>query len=155
MLEKIVKSRLITFLEENNLLSKNQFGFRKGLRTIDALYNVSKCIYKALDDSKKAIRGFLDFAKAFDTVDRKQLLIALPGFGIVNESLKWFTSYLKSRVQYVSLNDRTNNESYKKLWCTTRQRAWSSHVYCVCLCNVKINGSIKSCLCRRYLFNIY
>jgi len=34
ILEKIVKNRLIIFLEENNLLSKNQFGFRKGPGTI-------------------------------------------------------------------------------------------------------------------------
>jgi len=44
VLEKIVNSRLIIFLEENKLLSKNQFGFRKDLGTIDALYNVSKFI---------------------------------------------------------------------------------------------------------------
>lgn len=63
VLEKIVKNRLITFLEENNLLSKNQFGFKQGLGTIDALYSVSKCIYNALDDNQKAICVFLDFAK--------------------------------------------------------------------------------------------
>jgi len=72
-LEKIVKNRLITYLEENNLLSKNQFGFRKGLGTIDALYNVSKYIYNALDNNQKAIAVFLDFAKAFDTVNHRQL----------------------------------------------------------------------------------
>jgi len=93
---KTVKSRLITFLEENKLLSKNQFDFRKGLGTIDALYNVSKCIYNALDDSQKAIVVFLDFT--FDTVDHKQLLIALPDFGIINESL------LQNRVVCISLN---------------------------------------------------
>jgi len=83
--KNIGKGKLITFLEENNkLLSKNQFGFRKGLGTIEALYNVSKCIYNALDDSRKAIVVFLDFAKAFDTIDHKQLLIALPGFGILS-----------------------------------------------------------------------
>jgi len=53
-------------------LFKNQFGFKKGLGTIDTLYNVLKCIYNALDDtddSQIAIVVFLDFANAFDTVE--------------------------------------------------------------------------------------
>lgn len=144
VLEKIVKNRLITFLEENNLLSKNQFGFRKGLGTIDALYKVSKYIYNALDNNQKAIAVFLDFAKAFDTVDHRQLLIALPGFGIVNESLKWFTSYLKSRVQYVALNDYMSDETY--INCGVPQGSVLGPVlfimYINSLCNMKINGSI-------------
>jgi len=90
IVEKVVKSRLLTFLENNKLLSKNQYGFRPGVGTTDALYMVSKYIYDALDNSKKTIAVFLDFAKAFDTVDHKKLLNIMTVFGIVDESLKWF-----------------------------------------------------------------
>jgi len=45
LLEKIVKSRLMSFLEKHKLLSDNQFGFRQGINTVDAMYNVSKYIY--------------------------------------------------------------------------------------------------------------
>jgi len=45
MLEKIAKYRLVEFLEKNNLLSKNQFGFRPGLGTVNALYSAGKFIY--------------------------------------------------------------------------------------------------------------
>jgi len=45
--EKIIKQRLISFLEANKLLSKKQFGFRPGIGTKDALYQTIQliCIY--------------------------------------------------------------------------------------------------------------
>jgi len=68
----------------------------------------------------------------------------LPGFGIVNESLKWFTSYLKSRVQYVSLNDHMSDESY--INCGVPQGSVLGPVlfimYINSLCDMTINGSI-------------
>jgi len=51
--EKIVKTRLITFLEKNKLLSNNQFGFRPGKSTTGALYTTIKFLYKELDQNKK------------------------------------------------------------------------------------------------------
>lgn len=45
--EKIIKTRLITFLE------KNQFGFRPGKSTTGALYTTIKFLYKELDQKKK------------------------------------------------------------------------------------------------------
>ncbi|XP_022163951.1 uncharacterized protein LOC111029296 [Myzus persicae] len=102
--EKIIKVRLITFLEANELLSKNQFGFRPGRSTTGALYETSKFLYNELDNNKKVIAVFLDLAKAFDTVSHEELIKMLPCFGISNESLMWFKSYLKNRKQVVSIN---------------------------------------------------
>jgi potassium voltage-gated channel Eag-related subfamily H protein 8 len=53
--EKIIKARLIEFLEKNNLLSKNQYGFRPGLSTENALYKVTQFIYSNLDNSNKSL----------------------------------------------------------------------------------------------------
>jgi hypothetical protein len=39
--EKIIKSKLVKYLENNNLLSKNQYGFRSGLGTENVLYEVT------------------------------------------------------------------------------------------------------------------
>lgn len=111
---KIIKSRLITYLENNNLLSKNQFGFRPGLSTENALYNVSQFLYDSLDNGLKAIAVFIDFAKAFDTIQHDILLSILPNFGISNKSLLWFKSYLSNRQQIVKLNDVNSNASFIK-----------------------------------------
>jgi len=69
ILEKIVKSRLISYLEKYKLLSKFQFGFRPGRSTTNALYSTTQFIYEKLDSNEKVIAIFLDLAKAFDTVD--------------------------------------------------------------------------------------
>jgi hypothetical protein len=82
ILEKIIKYRLVEFLENNNLLSKNQFGFRPGLGTENALYSASKFIYNAFDNNNKAMAIFLDLTKAFDTVNHNGLCNILPSFGL-------------------------------------------------------------------------
>ena len=46
---------------------------------------------------------FLDFSKAFDTVDHIILIRKLERFGIRGNSLRWFESYLSNRYQYVSI----------------------------------------------------
>lgn len=58
--EKIIKQRLISFLEANKLLSKNQYGFRPSIGTEDALYQTTQFIYRELDNSNKVIAVFLD-----------------------------------------------------------------------------------------------
>lgn len=80
ILEKIVKSRLITLLESYILQSRNQFDFRPGLGKIDTLYKVNKLTYDALHNNKKAIAVFLDYSKAFNTVDHKELLKTMLNF---------------------------------------------------------------------------
>jgi len=102
--EKIIKSRLILFLEKNQLLSKNQYGFRPGLSTDNAPYKVTQFLYSSLDNCKKSLAIFLDLAKAFDMVDHEILLSILPSLGINNGSLKWFKSYLINRKQTVKIN---------------------------------------------------
>lgn len=69
ILKKWIKSRLIPYLENNKVLSKNQFGFRPGLGTENALYSATKCIYDALDNCMKSMGIFLDLTKALMTVN--------------------------------------------------------------------------------------
>jgi hypothetical protein len=67
----ILNERIISHLNENQLLSNTQSGFRSGCRTSDTI-----CILKALTDkylnstNKKLYSCFVDFSKAFDTVPR-------------------------------------------------------------------------------------
>jgi len=107
ILEKIVKSRLMIFLESNKLLSKIQYGFRPGLETTDAYYKWYQ--NDALDNSKKTVAVFLDFAKALDTVYHKKLLNVIPGLGIVKDSFQWFSSYLTDRIQKIFKNEIVDN----------------------------------------------
>ena len=102
--ERIMYNRLISFLERNKILFKNQFGFRKQHSTYMALVLLLDKIVKALENGEYVIGIFLDFSKAFDTVDHNILLKKLEYYGIRGVCLDWFKSYLTVRKQYVTYN---------------------------------------------------
>ena len=62
-------------------------------------------VKKSIDNNLYTCGVFLDFAKAFDTVNHAILLKKLEKYGIRGILLKWFTNYLTNRQQYVSLGD--------------------------------------------------
>ena len=109
LLEKIVYTRLTTFVQHNDLLADTQYGFRKNLSTELALIDLTNQISKSLDDHQTTIGIFLDLSKAFDTVNHEILLHKLEHYGIRGTPLKWFTSYLSNRYQYVSLNNTSSS----------------------------------------------
>ena len=104
LLEQLMYNRLICFINDNKLLYDYQFGFQKGKFTYMAMVILIEKISEALDRGDCVIGVFLDFSKAFDTVDHKILLQKLEIYGIKNISLKWFESYLTERTQYVTYN---------------------------------------------------
>ena len=66
---------------------------------------------EALDNEKVATGIFVDFQKAFDTVNHEILLSKLDHYGIRGNVNNWFKSYLIGRKQYVSINGFKSNES--------------------------------------------
>ena len=102
--EKVMHSRLSSFLERNKILLNNQFGFRKHHSAYMALMILLDKIVKALESGDYVIGIYLDFSKAFDTVDHGTLLLKLEHNGVRGSALKWFKSYLSDRQQYVTYN---------------------------------------------------
>ena len=100
--EKLIKNRLSKFLEKNKCLFSRQFGFRNKHSTTHALIDLTETIRKAIDDNEFACGVFLDFKKAFDTVNHGILLKKLEHYGVRGHALKWFTSYLTGRKQYTN-----------------------------------------------------
>ena len=104
LLERLMYNRLFCFINDNKLLYDYQFGSQKGKSTYMAMVILIDKISEALDRGGCVIGVFLDFSKAFDTVDHKILLQKLEIYGIKNISLKWFESYLTEMTQYVTYN---------------------------------------------------
>ena len=99
--EKIIFNHVINFLNDNNVLYDYQFGFRKQHSTSHAIITLVERVEKALDTGKVVVGVFLDLKKAFDTVNHTILLHKLEKYGIQGIVLKWFSSYLSCRRQYV------------------------------------------------------
>ncbi|KAG6463038.1 hypothetical protein O3G_MSEX013626 [Manduca sexta] len=103
LLEKVVNKRLIFYLEQHKIISDNQFGFRQGFSTDDAVNLLTNNIAESLDKGLCCLGVFMDLAKAFDTVSIPILLRKLECIGIRGTALDWFSSYLNKRYQRVKI----------------------------------------------------
>jgi hypothetical protein len=109
ILEKVVANRLTSFLNLNNLITENQFGFRKNHSTVHPMMKFTNFISSALDKKEHAIALFCDLRKAFDTVDHAILLKKLKKLGIRGSAHLWFADYLTNRKQFVIINGKCSS----------------------------------------------
>ena len=79
----ILLKRLINFIDLKNLLSPEQIGFIKGKRTSDHIFFLQTIVEKIVRRNKKKLYVvFIDFKKAYDTVNRELLMKRLQSLGI-------------------------------------------------------------------------
>ena len=102
--------RLITFFEKNKVFYSGQFGFLANHSTVHASLLITNKIQRAIEKRMYSCGIFLDFSKAFDTVDHKILLRKLEHYGIRGLAKAWFCSYLSNRSQFVLLGNATSDE---------------------------------------------
>ena len=104
LLETIIRSRIVQYLEQNNLLSPSQHGFISKRSCLSNLLVALEAITKAIDEGNVVDMIYFDYQKAFDTVPHRRLKVRLKALGFKGNMLKWIESFLYQRRQRVTIN---------------------------------------------------
>ena len=107
VIERVLYSRVLRFLNDENFFSPTQFGFLPGRSTNMALFEMFSRLSK--DAGKNALLSF-DMRKAFDSVDHRILLNKLHSYGIRGLCHDVISSFLVGRRQ-VMIN-KCNSSSF-------------------------------------------
>jgi hypothetical protein len=111
VLETIVKSSVMQYLNAENLLHPAQHGFRSKKSTLTNLLSCLHGWHQAADVGDVIHSVYLDFAKAFDTVPHPKLLQKLSAYGIRGHLLGWLKGFLLSRTQRVCVDGEHSESS--------------------------------------------
>ena len=112
--ERLMYTRLSEFITKHKILHDNQFGFQKNKSTELAVNSIISNIGTSFENKEIAHCIFLDFAKAFDTVNHDILINKLNHYGLRGSSLNWFKSYLTDRQQYTEIGNSLSDMCYIK-----------------------------------------
>ena len=116
LMETLIKDAVMKHVIENDLLSKCQHGFVPGRSTTTQLLSfLDKCA-DILSVGGTVDTVYFDFAKAFDTVPHKRLLLKLESYEIKGNILKWIKAFLidRSQVEKVSGKESVTSTHYKR-----------------------------------------
>ena len=104
--EKIIFNNLCSYLTVNNLITKNQSGFRPNDSTTNQLLYLVNEIHQAFENPKSLeVRAvFLDISKGFDKVWHDGLIFKLKQNGVSGSLLMFFQIDLTNRKQRVVLH---------------------------------------------------
>lgn len=89
------------YCARNGIIVENQSGFRESHSCEPAIVAVCDDFVRSIDCDNFILAVFLDFKRAFETVDREILIQKLEMLGITHNVLNWFKSYLCNRSQRV------------------------------------------------------
>jgi len=106
MLEHIIVSNMMDFMEQRSILIGIQHGFRARRSCETQLIRTINDFALNLDNRYQTDVAILDFKKAFDKVDHRLLLYKLNYYGIRGNTLGWINSFLSNRTQKVVVDGK-------------------------------------------------
>jgi hypothetical protein len=98
--------RLSNNLETTNHLSDCQHGYTKDRSTQTEILKLTNSIRKSSDSKLKIGIVFIDFQKAFDSIDHSILMKHISELGVKNKNLAWFQNYLTTN-KYMKMGVET------------------------------------------------
>jgi hypothetical protein len=98
----IINNRLQEWVEEHNITGDYQAGFRKGYSTVDHMFTLLALVQKQFSRNRKLYVAFIDFEKAFDSINRNLLWPILLKNGIkgkLHRCIRSMYNIVKSRIR--------------------------------------------------------
>ena len=109
LLEKMINARLTFFLEEYEIISKAQSGFKRNRSTADCLVQISSDIQSAVISGKHTVAVFFDLMKAYDTTWKYSILEKLHNIGLRGHLPMFIQNFLANRQICVKVGSVTSN----------------------------------------------
>lgn len=106
ILEKLILNRLMPILDEQELLPKHQFGFRKQHGTVEQVHRITDKIYRDLEGKRYCSAVFLDVKQAFDRVWHQGLCYKLKQY-LPYQMFELLRSYITNRHFLIKCQDET------------------------------------------------
>ena len=106
---KLLFRQLSNYLNDNNVLSHTQFGFRKSRSTKDALLYITKFVRQNMEANESVFCAALELSKAFDSICHHRLQSKLVSIGFDNFSCALIHDFLTDRLQRVKLSGISSN----------------------------------------------
>ncbi len=104
VLEAILKEKMFAHLPQISLLTSRQYAFLPQRSTLTNLLVAEELIAKWLNEVIAVDLIYLDFSKAFDSVNHQLLLDKLRGYGIAPIIISWVKCFLNRRTFQVNVN---------------------------------------------------
>lgn len=105
IVERFISDQIHSFYAKNNIINETQYGFQPKKSATSLLSKFTDDINSALNEKKNVLVLFIDFSRAFDTLDHKKLLKSLSFTGIRGPLLTWCHDYLTNRSYRVRVGD--------------------------------------------------
>nr|CAH7716240.1 unnamed protein product [Callosobruchus chinensis] len=113
--EMLLQDQIKVFVQENNIITSVQSGFRAHHSTVTALAHITDDIIKSVDKKSCVCLVLLDYSKAFDTLDHGILCNKLRYFGFSDSSVSLIRDYLSNRVQSVLVGGKLSEALMKTI----------------------------------------
>ena len=105
VVEKLLKFRILSFLNKHDVLYNRQNGFCKKFCTAYPIHDILTECYDNINSCDYTCIITLDLEKAFGTVNHSILLHKLEHYGIRENCHHLSSSYLRNRKQFVGISD--------------------------------------------------
>ena len=109
LVERLVTKQVMNFMIKSKQMNISQHAYRANHSTSSAICQLLESLYEATDSNNIATILAIDQSAAFDTVKHELLIKKLKKYNCGENTLRWITSYLSYRSQYVYIGGKSSS----------------------------------------------